>query len=297
MSYDATKWAWMTIRGNPQLASTRRLLLLALADFHNGKSGQCNPSLNTLVADTGMHRTTIPDAIRDLEREGIVSVSRRFGAGSEYTLVGFSTSTENRTSTETVTGTENRQEPVRKTDNTGTENRTLTKKNQEENQEETHKQHAHEENTRPENTNPGSEGPHNEKPKPMTRKPKAKAELSEVTEWKGPSDRCYELAEKAGIPRDFVDAQVGEFFLYWEDTKQRKPGWDATFLNRCKDQWSRYGRDWQRKTPQTGQVQAGFIGNNQPGQFMTRHERNQAITRRNLAEWLEESEVKERAIN
>jgi DNA-binding MarR family transcriptional regulator len=115
VSYEATRWAWDVVHERNDISVTRRIVLLALADAHNKETGQCNPSLNTLVKKTGCHRTTIPESIRDLEKLGLVEVSRAFGASSHYVLVGLETGTENHTSSENRTGTENRQEPVRKT--------------------------------------------------------------------------------------------------------------------------------------------------------------------------------------
>jgi hypothetical protein len=45
--------------------------------------------------------------------------------------------------------------------------------------------------------------------------------------------------DKAGIPRTFADSVVGEFRMYWLDEGTRRKSWNATFLNRVKDQWAR----------------------------------------------------------
>jgi DNA-binding MarR family transcriptional regulator len=115
VSYDAIRWALDAVYERDDISVTRRIVLIAIADAHNKETGQCNPSLNTLVKKTGCHRTTIPESIRDLEKLGLVEVSRAFGASSNYALIGLETGTEKRTSTENRTGTENRQKPVRKT--------------------------------------------------------------------------------------------------------------------------------------------------------------------------------------
>ena len=49
-----------------------------------------------------------------------------------------------------------------------------------------------------------------------------------------PSERCYLLIEKAGIGRAFADELIDEFILYWEDRKEKRPGWDSTFLGNVK---------------------------------------------------------------
>ena len=47
-----------------------------------------------------------------------------------------------------------------------------------------------------------------------------------------PTARVYAWAEKQGLTKDWVEAQVDEFVLYWTDTGERRKSWDATFINR-----------------------------------------------------------------
>lgn len=49
-----------------------------------------------------------------------------------------------------------------------------------------------------------------------------------------PSDRCYELAFKAGIERSFVNGLIDEFILYWDERGDKRNGWDAAFLGHAK---------------------------------------------------------------
>lgn len=65
---------------------------------------------------------------------------------------------------------------------------------------------------------------------------RAKRPISES--WQ-PSERCYELIQKAEIPRSFADQCIDEFVMYWTDSQEKRASWDATFLNRVKDQWAR----------------------------------------------------------
>lgn len=271
MSFEATKWAWDRIRELPNLPATRRLVLLALADRHNGLTGQCNPSLDLLVADTGMNRHTIPSAIRDLESDQLLTVKRKHGAGSEYTLVGFQTSAENSTSAEkrtseeirTATSAEKRTTPVRKS-------ALEPRKNQEENLETTTQQRAREmDDKQPGPQTRSAEGTDKgESPKTRTRAKNPKKPIAD--NWM-PSDRCMDLIARAGIPKEFAESQIGEFVLYWRENGESRPGWDSTFLNRCKTQW-----EWQqnKKPPVPRQQQPGasstsgvnYGGRPQPGQ-------------------------------
>lgn len=112
MSYEATVQAWQSFAVHKELAATRRIVLLALAECHNKTTGRCDPSLDELVRMTGMKRNTIPPSIRDLESAGLLSVTRAHGTKSSYDL--HLTSTENGTSTEISTSTENGQNQYRK---------------------------------------------------------------------------------------------------------------------------------------------------------------------------------------
>lgn len=78
-----TKAAWSAdVDGH----SGRRFVLLALADCHNEKTGECFPSVETLCELTLMAERAIRQHLRDLESSGYVT--RIFGRGrrTDYTL-------------------------------------------------------------------------------------------------------------------------------------------------------------------------------------------------------------------
>jgi len=239
VSHAATVWAWDRIRtGN--LASTRRLVLLTLADRHNSKTNQCHPSLNRLIEDTGLDRHVIPAAIRDLETEGLITVHRRPGAGSHYQFIGLHTSVENPTGGEKRTGGENPTAPVR--DSTP---QPVWKSAPEPGIEPGNNQEGDIPTT---SSDSHSEERTKEKPEPNPAKPKRERKTRTVIpeDWK-PSARCMELIEKAGIPRDFAERLTEEFIFYWREQGEKRPGWDSTFLGHAKRQWER-----NKKAPMTG---------------------------------------------
>ncbi|MEI8573575.1 helix-turn-helix domain-containing protein [Methylomonas sp. LW13] len=88
MSFDATKWAWAQIRAG-SLPFRARLVLLTLTDRYNDDYKRCNPGIACLSNDTGMHRETVMEAIKQLEASNIISVTRKCGAGSSYKFIGF----------------------------------------------------------------------------------------------------------------------------------------------------------------------------------------------------------------
>jgi hypothetical protein len=54
-----------------------------------------------------------------------------------------------------------------------------------------------------------------------------------ASDWQ-PGERAYAWAEKQGLSRDWVQAQIDEFVIYWSDAGERRKSWDATFINRLK---------------------------------------------------------------
>ena len=99
MSARATVLAWhQDIK-----PATAKLVLLCLADCHNGDSGQCNPGVNYIARQTGLDRKTVMHSIDTLRQNGVISVTNKQGAGNTYRL---------KTSTEIGTS---QQKPVPKT--------------------------------------------------------------------------------------------------------------------------------------------------------------------------------------
>ena len=90
MSLDATRWAWQQIIKPASV----KIVLLSLAD-RAGESHECYPSTIRLEKDTGLYRETIFEAIKSLEKIGLISVKRELGKGNKFTLIGV----ENRHST------------------------------------------------------------------------------------------------------------------------------------------------------------------------------------------------------
>jgi hypothetical protein len=225
MSFDATSDAWKHIAANPQLASTRRIVLLALAECHNKDTGQCNPSMARLHDMTGLKVHTITPAIRDLEHAGLVVVNRCFGKGSAYQLATYA---------ENGTTAENGITPMPKTAQVPMPKTAYKPGTEPGRNQETTAQRVREEDKQPSGASGGGEGPHNGD----SAKPKTARAASMTNDWM-PSEDCWRLVDKAGIPRDFAHSEIGEFRMYWLDEGTRRKSWNATFLNRVKDQWAR----------------------------------------------------------
>ncbi len=62
--------------------------------------------------------------------------------------------------------------------------------------------------------------------------------MNKVPEDFKPPQRIYELAQKEGIPAEFVDSLINDFIFYWSERKVRRKNWNITFWNRVKQKWS-----------------------------------------------------------
>ncbi|MBK1620441.1 hypothetical protein CKO42_18760 [Lamprobacter modestohalophilus] len=65
-----------------------------------------------------------------------------------------------------------------------------------------------------------------------------------------PSESVYTWAQKRGLTRDWVQAQIDEFVIYWRDCGESRKSWDATFINRLQLLQSRMTKGSTHETPQ-----------------------------------------------
>lgn len=87
MSHIAIAWVR---KYTGRLSSSARYVHRVLCDFHNARTGQCNPSIETLAEATGLDRKTVMRALKELEEHGAISVERGgFGRSNRYTLLAF----------------------------------------------------------------------------------------------------------------------------------------------------------------------------------------------------------------
>ena len=70
MSIKALNWA---IHEADVTNPLQKWMLVCLADFHNQETGQCNPSVATLLKMSGMKRSTVYQYLKELEAEGIIT--------------------------------------------------------------------------------------------------------------------------------------------------------------------------------------------------------------------------------
>jgi DNA-binding transcriptional regulator YhcF (GntR family) len=69
-----------------QGSAVERLILVALAERANTKTGRCWPSVQELCARTRYHRTTVLRALRQLEKRGELAITVRRRRGNLYRI-------------------------------------------------------------------------------------------------------------------------------------------------------------------------------------------------------------------
>lgn len=67
-----------------------------------------------------------------------------------------------------------------------------------------------------------------------------------------PSESTLALLGEQGIPPDFATSCLPEFRLYWIERAEKRPGWEATFLNRVRSEWERSQTRRSRAAPGGG---------------------------------------------
>jgi hypothetical protein len=149
------------------------------------------------------------------------------------------------------------------------------------------------ENKQPAGASAGSQGRHEgEQAKPAERDKKAAVKHAIPSDWV-PDENCWCLIDKAGIDRDFALSIIDEFRLYWQERGDKRGGWNATFLNRVKDEWKR-DQKWPKGGTNITPLRPGPIHNG-PANFRTlgelRAERNIQVA----MEWV--NETTERCVN
>jgi hypothetical protein len=83
-------------------------------------------------------------------------------------------------------------------------------------------------------------------PKPTTppASPVTKNFQTQIDDWTPAPTTMEALHLLHKIPDQFIAEQLIEFKTYWCDRADAKTSWDAAFLQRCPQQWKRYGAEW-----------------------------------------------------
>jgi hypothetical protein len=82
VSFEATKWAWK-VSG---ITSSQKLVLLKLADQAHKTTNECFPGIASMSEETALDPKTISAALKELEKHGLIVVSRAIGRSNRYRL-------------------------------------------------------------------------------------------------------------------------------------------------------------------------------------------------------------------
>ena len=291
MSVKCSTWAWGLAISN----SSRKLVLLALADRAND-DGECWLGMASLEAKCSMPRRTVIRALADLEAAGLIGVERRAGHGSgrlpnvyRLDLTGELQKAKRQFGTpQSATTTPPKCQP----DTRQSANLTLGKV-----------PNHDEAKCQPDTRQSAKFAGQSAMVAPNTLK--ASKELSgggnkhlvktretgvlresgvtrarknpsaPIPESWQPGAQAFAILESNGIPKAFAETCIAEFVLYWTERGDARPGWDASFVNSVK-------RDWTRRP-----IQAPLPGGGRtPATGSVRHERLAAKNGSALSEWL-----------
>ena len=92
MSRDAMNLVWRNGR-NRRLNSGQQLVLVKLADHHNAKTGQCNPSLKRLATDLVISRAMIHKHLSYLKKIGLIDWKTGGSKSNQYWFPGLESQT------------------------------------------------------------------------------------------------------------------------------------------------------------------------------------------------------------
>ena len=80
LSHKATYWAF-----RQKLPVLQKIVLIVLADRHNGDTGRCDPSIAKVAEDCGMSSDSVRNAIKALREKGLLEAHERFDGPTQLT--------------------------------------------------------------------------------------------------------------------------------------------------------------------------------------------------------------------
>jgi len=213
VSRAARDWAWSR-RG---LTPAQRLVLLALAERANDRGDSCFPSLRQLELMTELSRRRITKALSGLEGRLIERDRGGPRRSTSYRLLLSVPSEGERPSADGELNSLPVGREQRPPGNSVPPNRHRTE---------------HEPSLCSDVT-----------PRPANAAGGNRRKSSPIQpDWR-PGERVFDWATKQGVTRDWVEAQIDEFVVYWTDTREARKSWDATFINRLQALWSKQPKE------------------------------------------------------
>lgn len=93
VSYEMIQRAWEIIRdGDYNLTTAEVIMLLAIADRHNNKTGHCLPSVASLARERRLSDRTMHRTLDRLSKRGVIQVTMRWSGfrqtSRQYDIIG-----------------------------------------------------------------------------------------------------------------------------------------------------------------------------------------------------------------
>ena len=210
---------------------TTKLVAITLATYADYKTGECYPTVETLMEDTGLSNRAVCQHIRHIESMGILAVDRSNGRRSHYKFIAENLTkavtdshqllsiTSDFHDTQPVTFTT---EPVTFVQKAVTESHTNYHKQPIELPEEQPNIHAPEKSAQP------------EKSKQVKKTKSVKTGLPENFEI---SNQVQTWADQKGFDR--LDQHLENFLLVCEAKGYQYANWDAAFKTAIRDDWAK----------------------------------------------------------
>lgn len=207
-----------------RLARDRRLTQAAIAvatvlvDHANKETGQCFPSVATIIARAGVPKTTTIRALRLLEEAGWIAADKRNGAVTHYTLTGAMHGTGSVGGTGAISGLKRGQ--------TGSTHGTEAVPSTEPEQKEKQKQ----------------QGKTRSRATPRVTFDQWIKSVGEDESLIPDSHPVWRYAENAGIPDEFQDLAWVAFCRKYKHSTKRYSDWARVFQNAIEGDWLRLWR-------------------------------------------------------
>lgn len=90
MAWQVSKFVWE----HSQHRASYKIMLLALSDFANARTGECWPAVDTLARYCGVKRRRALQVLAELERDGSIIRTQRSGRPTLYHIAGYAQGTD-----------------------------------------------------------------------------------------------------------------------------------------------------------------------------------------------------------
>jgi len=84
MKNSAEKMAWLSMLSQQKITDSAFKVAFVLANRQNCKTGQCDPSISTIIEDSGCSKNTVKTAISSIRKLGFLEIEKGHGGSRIY---------------------------------------------------------------------------------------------------------------------------------------------------------------------------------------------------------------------